>query len=93
MLQAVYYDGNNLEEVIRFTGKSEHFRKYFSSWKEYEDYVRSHGNTVKLWNRDGSHLTVKPGSWIVRLPEGGYFPVLTVPVNAVLEYEKKKKGK
>lgn len=91
MLQAVYYDGNNLEEVIRFTGKSEHYKKYFSSWDQYVSYVRSHGNTVKLWNKDGSHLVVKPGSWIVRLPEGTYHPVLTIPANATVEYEKKAK--
>ena len=62
--------GNNLKEVVEFTGKSPRFEEWFKSWDEYETYVREHNNIFKLFNGDGSHYEVPVGAWIVKTPDG-----------------------
>ena len=66
----IQWTGNNLKEVIDFTGKSPKFEEWFKSWDEYEDYVHSHGNILKLFCEDGSHYEVPVGAWIVKTPDG-----------------------
>jgi len=74
-LRAVLWDGNNLEEVIRFVGKSPRFNEWFKSWEEYEKYVAEHGGIVKLFSPTGYNVEVRPGEWIVKLPDGTNVPV------------------
>ena len=66
----IQWKGDNLKEVIDFTGKSPMFNKWFKSFEEYEEYVHSHGNIFKLFNDDGSHYEVPVGAWIVKTPDG-----------------------
>ena len=42
----VQWKGDNLKEVISFTGKDKNFGKWFKSFEEYEEYVPS--DTEKL---------------------------------------------
>lgn len=65
----IQWTGNNLKDVIEFTGKSPRFNEWFKSWDDYEDYVRRHGNIFKMFNDDGSHLEVPVGAWIVKTPD------------------------
>ena len=65
----IQWTGNNLKDVIEFTGKSPRFNEWFKSWDDYEDYVRQHGNIFKMFNDDGSHLEVPVGAWIVKTPD------------------------
>lgn len=70
----VQWTGNNLKEVIDFTGKSPRFGEWFKSWEEYENYVHSHNDILKLFCEDGSHYEVPVGAWIVKTPDGYNLP-------------------
>ena len=68
----IQWKGNNLKEVIDFTGVyKDGFEKWFhNSWEEYEKYVHEHNNIFKIFNKDGSHIEVPVGAWIVKTPDG-----------------------
>ncbi len=68
----IQWKGNNLKEVIDFTGiYKDGFEKWFhNSWEEYEKYVHEHNNIFKIFNKDGSHIEVPIGAWIVKTPDG-----------------------
>ena len=66
----IQWKGDNLKEVIDFTGKDKNFDKWFKSFAEYERYVHEHNNIFKLFNEDGSHYEVPVGAWIVKTPDG-----------------------
>ena len=66
----IQWQGNNLKEVIDFTGKDKNFEKWFKSFEEYEKYVGNHNDIFKLFNEDGSHYEVPVGAWIVKTPDG-----------------------
>lgn len=70
----IQWTGNNLKEVIDFTGKSPRFEEWFKSWEEYENYVHSHNDILKLFCEDGSHYEVPVGAWIVKTPDGYNVP-------------------
>ena len=70
----IQWTGNNLKEVIDFTGKSPRFGEWFKSWEEYENYVHSHNDILKLFCEDGSHYEVPVGAWIVKTPDGYNVP-------------------
>lgn len=70
----IQWTGNNLKEVIDFTGKSPRFGEWFKSWEELESYVHSHGDILKLFSEDGSHYEVPVGAWIVKTPDGYNVP-------------------
>lgn len=70
----IQWTGNNLKEVIDFTGKSPRFGEWFKSWDEFESYVHSHGDILKLFSEDGSHYEVPVGAWIVKTPDGYNVP-------------------
>lgn len=66
----IQWTGDNLKDVIAFTGKSPNFDKWFKSQEEYENYVHAHNNIFKLFNEDGSHCEIPVGAWIVKTPDG-----------------------
>ena len=66
----IQWKGDNLKEVIDFTGKDKNFEKWFKSFEEYEKYVHEHNDIFKLFNEDGSHYEVPVGAWIVKTPDG-----------------------
>lgn len=66
----IQWKGDNLKEVIGFTGKDKNFDKWFASFEEYERYVHEHNNIFKLFNKDGSHYEAPVGAWIVKTPDG-----------------------
>ncbi len=66
----IQWTGDNLKDVIEFTGKYQEFDKWFRTWYDYECYVHSHDNIFKLFNEDGSHFEVPVGAWIVKTPDG-----------------------
>ena len=51
----IQWKGDNLKEVIGFTGKDKNFEKWFKSFEEYERYVHEHNDIFKLFNENGSH--------------------------------------
>lgn len=70
----IQWTGKNLKEIIDFTGKSPRFGEWFKSWNEYESYVHSHNDILKLFCEDGSHYEVPVGAWIVKTPDGYNVP-------------------
>jgi hypothetical protein len=70
----IQWTGNNLKEVIDFTGKSPRFGEWFKSFEEYENYVHTHNDILKLFCEDGSHYEVPVGAWIVKTPDGYNVP-------------------
>ena len=70
----IQWTGNNLKEVIGFTGKSPRFGEWFKSWEEYENYVHTHNDILKLFCEDGSHYEVPVGVWIAKTPDGYNVP-------------------
>ena len=73
--QMIYWNGNNLKEVIEFTGKSSKFYEFFKTWEEYETYVHEHDNIIKLFGNDGTFYEVPVGSWIVKTSDGYNVPL------------------
>ena len=76
----VQWKGDNLKEVISFTGKDKNFGKWFKSFEEYEKYVHEHNDIFKLFNENGSHYEIPVGAWIVKTPDG-----YNIASNAVLK--------
>jgi hypothetical protein len=73
--QRIYWNGNNLKEVIEFTGKSPKFDKWFKTWEEYETYVHEHDNIIKLYGNDGTFYEVPVNTWIVKTSDGHNVPL------------------
>ena len=76
----VQWKGDNLKEVIDFTGKDKNFEKWFKSFEEYEKYVHEHNDIFKLFNENGSHYEIPVGAWIVKTPDG-----YNIASNAILK--------
>ena len=70
----IQWTGKNLKEVIDFTGKSPKFGEWFKSWEDFENYVHSHDDILKLFCEDGSHYEVPVGAWIVKTSDGYNIP-------------------
>lgn len=81
----IQWTGSNLQKVIDFTGKSPRFGEWFNSWEEYESYVHSHGDILKLFSEDGSHFEVPVGAWIVKTPDGYNVPSVARFIHAKQE--------
>lgn len=81
----IQWTGSNLQEVIDFTGKSPKFSEWFQSWEEFESYVHSHGDILKLFSEDGSHFEVSVGAWIVKTPDGYNVPSIARFIQAKQE--------
>lgn len=81
----IQWTGSNLQEVIDFTGKSPKFNEWFKSWDEFESYVHSHGDILKIFSEDGSHFEVSAGAWIVKTPDGYNVPSIARFIQAKQE--------
>lgn len=60
----IMWDGSNLEEIIKIIGLHPDFSKWFKTWIEYKEYIKSHGNILKLFF-NGGHYEIKPGCSIL----------------------------
>ena len=66
----IQWTGDNLKELVHFTGKSPKFEEWFKTWEDFENYVHTHNNIFKIFNEDGSHVEVPVGAWIIKTPDG-----------------------
>ena len=82
----IQWKGDNLKEVIDFTGKDKNFGKWFKSFEEYEKYVHEHNDIFKLFNENGNHYEIPVGAWIVKTPDG-----YNIASNAVLKQKSANK--
>ena len=81
----IQWTGKNLKEVIDFVGKSLRFGEWFNSWEEYENYVHTHNDILKLFCENGSHYEVPVGAWIVKTPDGYNVPSVARFIHAKQE--------
>jgi hypothetical protein len=65
-LRSIVWTGFNLREVIDLIGLyKEGFEKWFDSdWNKYKDYVHQHGDIIKYFYHDGSHINLPVGTII-----------------------------
>ena len=73
VINAIQYTGNNLKEIIDFTGKYEKFDDWFASWEDYVSYVKSHNNIFKIFTLEGT-MESSPGDWIIQGVNGENYP-------------------
>lgn len=66
IMEAIQYTGDNLLDVLSFTGKCDQFSEWFKSDEEYVSYVRSSGNEFKIFYQDGTKDKARVRDWIVK---------------------------
>lgn len=69
VIEAVVWNGDNLKEIIEFTGLDESAKKW--SWEEYEQVVKDFG--LKIFTLEGSHMA-SVGDYIIRGVKGEFYP-------------------
>lgn len=70
-LHAMQWTGDNLKELIEFTGKFYRFDEWFKDWESYENHVKVSGNIFKLFYDNGKVADAYVGCWIVQNYQGG----------------------
>lgn len=73
VIEAVKYNGENLLEVITFTGKHPKFDTWFSSFEEYEAHVKNDRSVFKIFTLEGT-MEAQPGDYIIRGVSGEHYP-------------------
>lgn len=68
-IEAVRWTGDNLREVIAFTGRHESAADW--TWKQFEDVVAIKG--LKLFTLEGP-LMAAVGDWIIKGIKGEFYP-------------------
>lgn len=68
-VEAVKWTGDNLPEIIAFTGRHESAAAW--SWGHFEKVVREEG--LKIFTLEGSHMATV-GDWIIRGVAGEFYP-------------------
>ena len=69
-IEAVRWKGDNLAEVIRFTGLHGSALKW--TWNQYESVVAREG--LKIFTLEGSMLA-SIGDWIIKGVRGEFYPI------------------
>lgn len=69
VIEAVKWTGENLREVIDFTGLHPSVKKW--TWDEYAEVVRKDG--LKIFTLEGP-LTASFGDWIIKGVKGEFYP-------------------
>jgi hypothetical protein len=86
VIEAVQWTGNNLAEVLGFTGKHPSWGQWFSSFEEYEARVRDDGGLFKIMTMEGT-MSAGPGDWIIRGVQGEHYPCKPEIFDATYEAE------
>jgi ADP-heptose:LPS heptosyltransferase len=69
VIEAVEWTGNNLEEIIAFTGLHPSAEKW--SWEKYEEIVKKEG--LKIFTLEGTHFA-NIGDYIIKGVKGEFYP-------------------
>lgn len=73
-IQALQYTGDNLAEVLAFTGKHPKWHDYFTSFEHYEEFVKNDDMIFKIKTLQGTMKAV-PGDWIIRGVNDEFYPI------------------
>ncbi len=68
-IEAIKWTGENLEEIIDFTGINDSAKKW--SWAEYNEVVKKEG--LKIFTLEGSHMATI-GDMIIKGVAGEFYP-------------------
>jgi len=69
VVEAIKWTGDNLKEVIAFTGLNPSVQKW--TWEEYEEVVKK---GLKIFSLEGSNLLATPGDMIIKGVKGEFYP-------------------
>jgi len=69
VIEAIQWTGNNLKEIIEFTGLHESAKKW--SWEEYEKVVAEDG--LKIFTLEGK-MNAGVNDWIIKGVKGEFYP-------------------
>ncbi len=69
VIEAMKWTGENLIEVIRFTGQHASAKDY--KWEDYEDLVTERG--LKIFTLEGSYMA-SIGDWVIKGVQGEFYP-------------------
>lgn len=69
VIEAIQWTGDNLKEIIGFTGLHESANKW--TWKEYEDVVKNDG--LKIFTLEGK-MNADIGDFIIKGVKGEFYP-------------------
>lgn len=73
-IQAIQYIGvSNLLEVLKFTGKSPEWHKFFNSESDYVEWVKNDNEIMKIFTLEGT-MNALPGDWIIKGVQGEFYP-------------------
>lgn len=91
IITAIRYTGDNLKEVLEFTGKHPKFSEWFTSFEDYEKHVKHDRNAFKVITNHGSTEAL-PGDWIIMSPTGEFYPCTNAVFEATYELVVKKQS-
>ena len=72
-ITAIRWTGDNLKEVLDFTGKHPKWDEWFADFAAYEAHVKADGNVFKIITLEGV-MDALPGDWIIRGVQGEHYP-------------------
>ena len=72
-IEAIRWTGDNLDEVINFTGKHPNFDNWFATFADYAAKVAEDGGVFKIFTLEGT-MRAAPGDWIIRGVHGEHYP-------------------
>lgn len=72
-IEAIQYTGDNLEQVLEFTGKHPSWGNWFRSFEDYSNHVKNNDNIFKIITLEGT-MEATPGYWIIRGVNGEHYP-------------------
>lgn len=72
-IEAILWTGDNLDDIIAFTGLHPKWNDWFSSMDEYREHIKNDGNIYKLITLEGS-MKASPGDWIIKGIAGEFYP-------------------
>jgi hypothetical protein len=73
VIEAIQYTGDNLREVLDFTGKHPDWSKWFDSFEQYQDHVNNDSKIFKIITLEGT-MNALPGDYIIRGVNGEHYP-------------------
>lgn len=83
---AIQWTGDNLKDVLDFTGKSIRFNEWFKSFEDYAALVALEGHTFKLFDPFGNYRGIAyKGDYIVKDEYGNNYTVTSAQYDLLYE--------
>jgi hypothetical protein len=72
-IEAIQYTGDNLKQVIDFTGKHPKFDEWYKSFEDFRTHVHNDRHVVKIFTLEGVMEAI-PGDYIIKGIAGEFYP-------------------